>query len=145
MCRSEQEPKGDEAACVAGRAGESRCVYEKCIMANRFMDDGKSWSNAPLRRPRALCAHAWNTEHAGTAFPDGGDSEHQEAGGLLPLCFFEPFQPLPLRLYPNAGACQRSERLQSNVQSVFQRIQIVLGEVIRIYTATIAGSVEILS
>lgn len=38
-----------------------------------------------------------------------------------------------------------AERLQSNVQPIFQRIQIVLGEVIRIYTAAIAGGVEILS
>ena len=57
----------------------------------------------------ALCAHAWDTEHAGAVFPDSGCAKYQEAGGLFLSRVSSLSNILPLRLCLNAGVCQRSE------------------------------------
>ena len=59
----------------------------------------------------ALCAHAWDTEHAGTVFPDSSCAKYQEAGGLFLSHFSSLSIILPLRLCLNAGVCQWSEPL----------------------------------
>ena len=87
MFRGEYEPKGGGAACVAGSAGAGRCLYENASgqadlwMAER---DDRTILRGGQGEPRpALCAHAWDTEHAGAMFPDSGGAKHQEAGGLF--------------------------------------------------------------
>ena len=87
MFRGEHEPKGGGAACVAGRIGEGRCLYknasgqEDLWLAER---DDRTILRGGQGEPRpALCAHAWDTEHAGAMFPDSGGAKHQEAGGLF--------------------------------------------------------------
>ena len=113
MFRGEHEPKGGGAACVAGVAGEGRCLYENASwqaylwMAER--DDRTILRGGQGEPWPALCAHAWNTEHAGAVFPDSGGAKYQEAGGLFLSRFSSLSNTLPLRLYLNAGVCQRSE------------------------------------
>ena len=113
MFRGEYEPKGGGAACVAGVAGEGRCLYENASwqaylwMAER--DDRTILRGGQGEPWPALCAHAWNTEHAGAVFPDSGGAKYQEAGGLFLSRFSSLSNTLPLRLYLNAGVCQRSE------------------------------------
>ena len=118
MFRGEYEPKGGGAACVAGVAGEGRCLYENASwqaylwMAER---DNRTILRGGQGEPwPALCAHAWNTEHAGAVFPDSGGAKYQEAGGLFLSRFSSLSNTLPLRLYLNAGVCQRSERARSH-------------------------------
>ena len=115
MFRGEYEPKGGGAACVAGGAGEGRCLYENASwqaylwMAER--DDRTILRGGQGEPWPALCAHAWNTEHAGAVFPDSGGAKYQEAGGLFLSRFSSLSNTLPLRLYLNAGVCQWSEIL----------------------------------
>ena len=113
MFRGEHEPKGGGAACVAGVAGEGRCLYENASwqaylwMAER--DDRTILRGGQGEPWPALCAHAWNTEHAGAVFPDSGGAKYQEAGGLFLSRFSSLSNTLPLRLYLNAGVCQWSD------------------------------------
>ena len=112
MFRGEYEPKGGGAACVAGRAGEGRCLYKNASrqtdlwMAKR---DDRTILRGGQGEPRpALCAHAWDTEHAGAVFPDSNCAKYQEAGGLFLSRFSSLSIILPLRLCLNAGVCQGS-------------------------------------
>ena len=114
MFRGEHEPKGGGAACVAGRAGEGRCLYKNASrqtdlwMAKR---DDRTILRGGQGEPRpALCAHAWDTEHAGAVFPDSSCAKYQEAGGLFLSRFSSLSIILPLRLCLNAGVCQWSEQ-----------------------------------
>ena len=113
MFRGEHEPKGGGAACVAGVAGEGRCLYENASwqaylwMAER--DDRTILRGGQGEPWPALCAHAWNTEHAGAVFPDSGGAKYQEAGGLFLSRFSSLSNTLPLRLYLNVGVCQWSD------------------------------------
>ena len=96
-------------------AGEGRCLYENASwqaylwMAER--DDRTILRGGQGKSRPALCAHAWNTEHAGAVFPDSGGAKYQEAGGLFLSRFSSLSNTLPLRLYLNAGVCQWSEIL----------------------------------
>ena len=118
MFRGEYEPKGGGAACVAGRAGEGRCLYENASwqaylwMAER--DDRTILRGGQGEPWPALCAHAWNTEHAGAVFPDSGGAKYQEAGGLFLSRFSSLSNTLPLRLYLNVELCQWSEAAHRN-------------------------------
>ena len=113
MFRGEYEPKGGGAACVAGVAGEGRCLYENASwqaylwMAER--DDRTILRGGQGEPWPALCAHAWNTEHAGAVFPDSGGAKYQEAGGLFLSRFSSLSNTLPLRLYLNVELCQWSD------------------------------------
>ena len=114
MFRGEYEPKGGGAACVAGRAGKGRCLYENASrqtdlwMAKR--DDRTILRGGQGESRPALCAHAWDTEHAGAVFPDSSCAKYQEAGGLFLSRVSSLSIILPLRLCLNAGVCQWSER-----------------------------------
>ena len=124
MFRGEYEPKGGGAACVAGVAGEGRCLYENASwqaylwMAER--DDRTILRGGQGEPWPALCAHAWDTEHAGTVFPDSSCAKYQEAGGLFLSRFSSLSNTLPLRLYLNAGVCQWSGPPQ-NAAALFAR------------------------
>ena len=113
MFRGEHESKGGGAACVAGSAGESRCLYENASgqadlwMAER--DDRTILRGGQGESRPALCAHAWDTEHARAVFPDSGGAKHQEAGGLFLSRVSRFSNILPLRLCLNAGVCQWSD------------------------------------
>ena len=115
MFRGEYEPKGGGAACVAGGAGAGRCLYENASgqedlqLAER--DDRTILRGGQGEPWPALCAHAWDTEHAGAVFPDSGGAKYQEAGGLFLSRFSSLSNTLPLRLYLNVGLCQWSDAL----------------------------------
>ena len=97
-------------ACLLYTSG--RCLYENASrqadlwMAER---DDRTILRGGQGEPRpALCAHAWDTEHAGTVFPDSSCAKYQEAGGLFLSRFSSLSIILPLRLCLNAGVCQWS-------------------------------------